>query len=244
MTKKPTTETLFDTIKNTVLVPLHPAGFPFVAGAGFITLCLMLVSDTLSLIMGVLTLFCVYFFRDPVRVTPQNDDLVISPADGKVIHITENVALPKELGGENEPASFTKISIFLSVFDVHVNRIPVAGKIIKSAYNPGQFLNASLDKASDKNERASLLIETPTGQKLGVIQIAGLIARRIITDVTEGDQVDTGSRYGIIRFGSRADIYLPEGCAPLVCVGQRAIGGETVLGNLRGSEPRRTGKSH
>lgn len=244
MSTKNAPESLFETIKQTVLVPLHAAGLPFVAGGALATLCFMLVSETLAILAGVFTIFCLYFFRDPVRVTPQREGLVISPADGRVINVASNVPLPKEIAPENSPATFTKISIFLSVFDVHVNRIPISGKILKSAYNPGLFLNASLDKASDKNERASLLIEAGSGRHLGVIQIAGLVARRIITDVSEGDRVETGARYGIIRFGSRADIYLPEGTHALVCVGQRCVGGETVLADLVSNETRREGKAH
>lgn len=244
MSTKNAPESLLETIKQTVLVPLHPAGLPFVGGGALATLCLMLMSETLALIAGLFTVFCLYFFRNPTRVTPQTPGLVISPADGRVIDVTAGVSLPKEIAPTENPATFTKISIFLSVFDVHVNRIPVSGKIVKSAYNPGLFLNASLDKASEKNERASLLIETDSGRSLGVIQIAGLVARRIVTDVSEGDRVETGARYGIIRFGSRADIYLPEGTNALVCVGQRCVGGETVLADLNSDEPAREGKAH
>ncbi|MCB1530265.1 MAG: phosphatidylserine decarboxylase [Rhodospirillales bacterium] len=236
-------KTLLSTIKETVLVPIHPAGYPFILGGAVITFVCFLIWELLGVLALILTFFCVYFFRDPVRITPQRKGLVISPADGRVCAITEGLPLPPELGGKKEDTDYTRISIFLSVFDVHVNRVPIDGKIIKTAYNPGKFLNAELDKASQYNERASALLELEDGRQVGFVQIAGLVARRIVTSLTEGDEVEAGERYGLIRFGSRADIYLPEDVAPLVCVGQYAIGGETVLADMDGTEPPREGKA-
>ena len=239
MTTHPTSDSLLDTIKQTVLVSPHPAGWPFIGGGALATLLFFLIDDFVGTLFLVLTLFIVYFFRDPKRAVPQRDGLVVSPADGRVINVKTGVALPPEIAEISGEANYTKISIFLSVFDVHVNRIPVAGQIIKTAYVPGKFVNAALDKASEDNERAALLIETDDGKKLGVMQIAGLVARRIVTDVKENDHVETGVRYGIIRFGSRADIYLPAGTHALVCVGQRCVGGETILADLNSDEPAR-----
>lgn len=223
---------LFDTIRDTVLVPFHPAGTPFITGAAIVTAIFFFFDDGLGLAALLVTLFITYFFRDPVRTTPVGSSLVISPADGRVIAITEDVPLPKEIADAEDRHDFTRISIFLSVFDVHVNRSPVDGTVVRDAYIPGKFVNAALDKASEDNERAVALLETPGGKTVGVVQIAGLIARRIVTDMTEGKRFAAGERYGIIRFGSRADIYLPAGVSPLVCVGQRAVGGETVLADL------------
>jgi phosphatidylserine decarboxylase len=180
--------------------------------------------------LGVLaTLWCAYFFRDPERFPPEGQGLVVAPADGRICAI-ELVEPPKELdlGSGKRP----RISIFLSVFDVHITRSPVAGKISKIVYVPGKFLNAELDKASEENERQALTLESPAGVRVGCVQIAGLVARRIVTFVTEGDTVTTGERFGLIRFGSRADVYLPPGCEPRVRIGQTAIGGETVLAEI------------
>ena len=177
----------------------------------------------------VLTLWCAYFFRDPQRVTPLGDGLVVSPADGRVSAI-ENVIPPPEL--DLPRVTMTRISIFMNVFDVHINRSPLPARIAKLAYVPGMFLNAELDKASEDNERQALTLETPNGTRLGVVQIAGLIARRIVKFVGEGDQLEAGQRFGLIRFGSRVDVYLPKEVAPLACLGQRAIAGETILADL------------
>lgn len=183
-----------------------------------------------------MTGWVIYFFRDPARVTPLRHGLVISAADGRVSSI-DRVVAPKELAlGADERV---RISTFLSVFDVHINRAPVAGKITRSLYSPGLFLNAALDKASEDNERRSLVIETADGDALGVVQIAGLIARRIVTFSNVGDSVGAGERFGLIRFGSRVDVYLPPGKKPLVAVGQRVIGGETVLADLLSEEAER-----
>lgn len=235
---------LLDTIRKTVLVPIHPAGVPFIIGAAILTLVLMLIDEGLGLIGIILTLFCTYFFRNPTRVTPSRPGLVVSPADGLITGIAENVPLPKEIAQDGDTSDYTRISIFLSVFDVHVNRSPAAGTVIKDAYVPGKFVNAALDKASEDNERAAAKLRTPDGKIVGVVQIAGLVARRIITDMKEGTTFAAGERYGLIRFGSRGDVYLPAGVHPLVCVGQRAVGGETVLADLTSTEARREGKAH
>lgn len=235
---------LLDTIRTTVLVPTHPAGKPFIIGGAILTLILFFIDDALGLASLVLTLFVTYFFRDPARVTPNRPGLVVSPADGLITAITYDVPLPKEIADEaDDRHDYTRISVFLSVFDVHVNRCPVDGVVIRDAYVPGKFVNAALDKASEDNERAAALIQTPNGKLVGVVQIAGLIARRILTDMTEGRTFAAGERYGIIRFGSRGDVYLPAGVAPMVCVGQRAIGGETIFADLDSSEPAREGRS-
>lgn len=231
---------VIDSLKKTMLVKPHPAGIPFIAGGAAATVVLLAVSDFLSGAALVFTFFCLYFFRDPDRVTPQKSSLVISPADGLISGITTGLKLPDEIAGDDS-ALYTRISVFLSVLDVHVNRNPLSGKIIRKVYKPGRFLNAELDKASEENERCSMVLETADGIKIGVIQIAGLIARRILNDLTEGKVVTAGARFGIIRFGSRVDVYLPDGIAPLVCVGQRAVGGETILADLDNKTENRHG---
>lgn len=231
---------VIDSLKKTLMVKPHPAGIPFIAGGAAATIVLMLIAEELGLIGLVFTLFCLYFFRDPVRVTPQDASLVIAPADGLISAIDPDSSLPAEIAGDSDE-KFTRVSIFLSVLDVHVNRNPVSGKIIRKVYKPGKFLNADLDKASEENERSSAVIEMIDGQKIGVVQIAGLIARRILSDLTDGLAVTAGARFGIIRFGSRVDTYIPAGIPILVCVGQRTLGGETVLADLDGDEPDRTG---
>ncbi len=233
------------TITQTVFVSPHKAGLPFIAAFAVISLLLALISGTLGLIGLVLTLWCIYFFRDPARAVPQRDGLVIAPADGRITQIAEAVPLPRELRDQiveddDEDGDYTRISIFLSVFDVHVQRNPVAGLVKKVVYKPGLFLNAGNDLASMENERCAALVERPDGRLVAYVQIAGLIARRIICDLQEGQDVRTGERYGLIRFGSRVDVYLPKGVAPLVCAGQRTIGGETVLADLTGSEAARS----
>jgi phosphatidylserine decarboxylase len=217
---------------------IHPEGWRFVAIFASITLLLSLFSHTLGWIGGILTAWCFYFFRNPVRVTPTREGLIISPADGKIVAIKEIVP-PSEWEMGEEPR--TRISVFLNVFDVHINRIPISGRIRKAIYHPGKFFNASLDKASEFNERNTLVIDLQNGGDLAVVQIAGLIARRIRCDVSRDDTVITGSQYGIIRFGSRTDIYLPIGAAPLVIEGQRVLGGETVIADLESNEMARHG---
>lgn len=227
---------------KSILVPLDRDGWLFVSIFVLITFFLYIFSTFLGIIGLILTAWCVYFFRDPDRVTPTRPGLVISPADGVVVSIGEATP-PKELELDKKKP-WTKISIFLNVFDVHVNRIPVGGKLVQSVYHPGKFLNASFDKASDENERQAYVIETEKGVLVPFVQIAGLVARRIRCDVREGDILKSGQRFGMIRFGSRADVYLPKGAYPLVCEGQRMIAGETVLADLTSKEPQRTGNIH
>ena len=207
-------------------VPIHPDGYKFVFGAALATLLLFAVFPPLGWIGAFATAYCAYFFRDPERVTPQRKGLVTSAADGKVAAIGDVMA-PNELQLGRETLS--RLSVFLSIFDVHIVRAPVAGRITRSHYVPGAFLNAELDKASEENERRALVIETETGEKVGLVLIAGLIARRIVTFVGEGASVARGERIGLIRFGSRVDVYLPAGVNILAEVGQTAIGGETAL---------------
>lgn len=232
-----------------VLVPIHPDGWKFIAIFAVVTLLLLWLFPPLGWIAVLATVWCIYFFRDPWRVTPLRAGLVISPADGRIISIAPAVP-PAELG--MGPAPLMRIGIFLNVFDVHVNRVPLGGKIVKLAYHKGKFLNASFDKASDENERMAIRIAPaddepgtePGANDLAVVQIAGLVARRIVCDLREGETVITGQRFGIIRFGSRTDIYLPAGAVPTVIVGQRAVGGETVIADRRTTEAPRHGVAH
>jgi phosphatidylserine decarboxylase len=230
---------LFDTIMSN-MAPINRDGYKFVAIGVVLTFFGFLLWKPLGLILAVLTLYVAYFFRDPERVTPLRDGLVVSPADGRIAAI-EVVRPPAELGlGDVQR---TRISIFLSVLDVHINRAPVAGRISKSVYVPGAFFNAALDKASEENERRGLVITLPSGADIGVVQIAGLIARRIVTFKGEGANVGIGERFGLIRFGSRVDLYLPPGRTGLCAVGQLAVGGETVLADLKSDEPEREARA-
>lgn len=222
---------MWNSIK-TQIPPISEGGYSIIAVVAIVTLILFMVFDKVGWIGLLALVFCLYFFRDPERVTPFGD-VVVSPADGKVVAIVKQQA-PKELGLGNK--EFTRVSIFLSVFDVHVNRIPVNGIIKKLHYHPGKFLNAELDKASKDNERQSVLIETADKKQFGLVQIAGLIARRIVCDLDEGQSVQAGQRYGLIKFGSRVDVYLPAGVEPSVLVGQMAIGGETILAHLTAAQ--------
>lgn len=217
------------------LAPIHPEGFPFIGGFALASLILFWVWSPLGWIGTVLTLWCCYFFRDPARVTPVREGLVISPADGR-ISLISNAIPPKELELGDRP--LPRVSVFMSVFDCHVNRSPVAGRIERIAYRPGKFLNADLDKASEDNERSGMVVAT-AGARIGVVQIAGLIARRIVSFVKEGQAVGAGERYGLIRFGSRVDVYLPEGTRPLVAEGQTSLAGETVIADLKASDSAR-----
>ena len=228
---------MFDSIKS-VLVPIHREGHRFIAIFAVITLVMFwLLPDLFGWIGVVLTLWCAYFFRDPDRVTPIDPALVISPADG-VISAIERVTVPGELDlGDDERL---RISVFMNVFDVHVNRSPVNGRIVQISYISGKFINAELDKASEDNERQALSIEMDDKTRIGVVQIAGLVARRIVKFCNEGDQLLAGQRFGLIRFGSRVDVYLPGGVGAQVCVGQKAIAGETVLADLGSQKPSRT----
>jgi phosphatidylserine decarboxylase len=223
---------LLDTILG-AFVPIHPDGYKFVAGAAVATLILFALAPPLGWLTAIATAWCAYFFRDPERVVPARQGLVVSGADGKIAAIARAVP-PREL--QLGAAPLTRISVFLSIFDVHIVRAPVGGKIVRSHYVPGAFLNAELDKASEANERQALVIETEKGQKTGLVLIAGLIARRIVTFVGEGASVAQGERVGLIRFGSRVDVYLPAGARVLVEIGQTAIGGETVLAEIERSE--------
>jgi len=223
---------LVDSVRK-VIVPIHKEGYVFIAIGLVATIILANLWSPFGWIGAIITIWICYFFRDPVRVTPQREGLVISPADGRISQIAQSLP-PPELELPAEP--MTRISIFMNVFDCHVNRAPVPGRIAKIAYTPGLFLNAELDKASDDNERNALAIETKSGI-VGVVQIAGLIARRIVPFVKEGDVLGTGERFGLIRFGSRVDVYLPSHVVPLVGEGQTAIAGETVLADLTGNEP-------
>lgn len=223
---------------RSVFVPIHRAGWPIIAVFALVSLLLFLVAQPLGWLGLVLTGWCVYFFRDPDRVTPVRPGLVISPADGRVQMIVR-ASPPPELG--LPPQDWTRVSIFLNVFDVHVNRVPADGTIERVEYRAGTFLNASLDKASEDNERSAVSLRLADGRHLAFVQIAGLVARRIICHAFPGQIVRGGERYGLIRFGSRTDVFLPEGVAPLVAVGQKAIGGETVIADLAGSEPPRLG---
>jgi phosphatidylserine decarboxylase len=209
-----------------VFAPPHRAGYPFIAGGIVAAILGLLVWHALVMLGLLFTVFCLYFFRDPERVAPVRPGAVLAPADGRVVKVDLAVP-PVELG--LGPAPRPRVAIFLSVLNVHVNRVPVAGRITKIAYRPGAFVNAALDKASEDNERNAIAIRTESGQEFGVVQIAGLIARRILCEVAVGDAVATGQRFGIIRFGSRTDLYLPEGVVPLVAVGQTMIGGESVI---------------
>jgi phosphatidylserine decarboxylase len=216
--------------------PIHPEGYPFIGGFALASLILFWIWTPLGWIGAALTVWCALFFRNPVRVTPVREGIVVSPADGRVSMVVQLIP-PPELGLGDKP--LPRISIFMSVFNCHVNRAPVAGRIEKIVYSPGKFINAELDKASEDNERNSLVIST-AGGNIGVIQIAGLVARRIVSFVREGQTVGAGERFGLIRFGSRLDVYLPEGAKPLVSEGQTAIAGETVLADFRLGDGGRT----
>lgn len=216
--------TIADSIRNS-FVPIHKEGYPFIAIAGFLALVLGWLWSPLFWIFAILTAWVAYFFRDPSRVTPMDERFVISPADGRVSAIGQFVPPPElELGTQ----ALDRISIFMNVFNCHVNRLPMSGQITRISYTPGKFLNAELDKASEHNERNSLVVNTRYG-KVGVVQIAGLIARRIVCWSREGQDMTAGERFGLIRFGSRLDVYLPRGTSTRVALGQTAVAGETVL---------------
>ena len=224
---------------KSVLVPINRAGWPFIAIFAVASLLLGLLAEPLGWIGVILTAWCAYFFRDPDRVTPARSGLLISPADGRVSAI-EPASPPAELEMDERPR--TRVSIFMNVFNVHVNRAPADGTVTKVAYHKGKFFNAELDKASEHNERMSLHLQTDEGPDIAVVQIAGLIARRILCYLSGGETVRAGERFGLIRFGSRVDVYLPHDVAPLVSIGQLAIAGETVIADLRAQEPARTGE--
>lgn len=223
-----------------LLVPIHREGWPFIALFAAVAILLGLLWQPLGWLGALLTAWCAFFFRNPDRVVPLDDALVISPADGLVQMVGPAVP-PPELGmGE---AALTRVSVFMSVFDVHVNRAPIAGRIVKLAYKPGRFFNASLDKASEQNERMAVRMVTGDGREIAFVQIAGLVARRIKNHLREGQNVRAGERFGLIRFGSRVDVYLPPGVEPLVACGQRCLSGETVLADLSRVGPAREGEA-
>jgi len=227
------------TMAKYIWLPIHREGWPFIALFAVAAALLGLLWGPLGWIGLVLTGWCVYFFRNPDRITPVRPGLVVSPADGVVCLVGPAVP-PAELGMGNEPRM--RVSVFMSVFDVHVNRTPIDGRITKIAYKPGKFLNASLDKASEDNERMAVRMETEEGKEIAFVQIAGLVARRIKCDLNEGQSVRAGERFGLIRFGSRVDVYLPDGVAPQVACGQLCIAGETVLADIASSEEARQGE--
>lgn len=213
-----------------VTFPIHKEGYKFIFIFAMVTVLLAFMSNTLGLIGVVLTLWCIFFFRDPERVTPIDETAIISPADGVVTRVDYGVEAPDDLGYGKQ--KFNKISVFLNVFNVHVNRVPVGGTVTKVNYKPGKFLSANAEEASDENERNSVVVKTENGTEILFVQVSGLVARRIISELTEGQKVVAGERYGIIRFGSRADIYLPENVAIKCLVGQTMIGGETIIAKL------------
>ena len=224
------------TMLGTFIKPMHREGIKFVLIFALITLGLFLSSGWIGWFSDVLgwggvglTIWCYYFFRDPERVTPKGDNLVISPADG-IVSLIEPAVPPAELGMPDTP--LTRVSVFMNVFNCHVNRAPVAGEITEIAYRPGKFFNASLDKASEDNERNSLRIKMADGREVAAVQIAGLVARRIVCFTKKGAHTQAGQRFGLIRFGSRVDVYLPEGVTPRVSIGQTMVAGETVLAEL------------
>ena len=216
-------------LKN-FLPPINSAGYPFIFLFALVAFILSLFSDFLGWIGFILTLWCVYFFRDPERVTPKKTNVLISPADGKIVF--SGLSKSPENLSDNKQLDLNKVSIFMNVFDVHVNRIPISGKVIWLKYVPGTFLNASLDKSSENNERMIVKVEVSKGVFIYVVQIAGLIARRIKCDLTENESVKMGQRYGLIRFGSRVDVYFPKNFNILVNEGQTSISGETIIADF------------
>lgn len=217
------------TWRNYILPNIHSEGWRFVGIFAAITALLAIIWEPLGWIGLALTVWCYYFFRDPDRVTPEIDNVVVSPADG-IVQMIAKVQAPEELNMGNQ--MFTRVSIFMSVFNVHVNRVPAQGKITKSVYIPGKFLNATLDKASKDNERQLLALKTKGGKDLCFVQIAGLVARRILCEAEVGQEYKAGERFGMIRFGSRLDVYLPEGVEPQVVLGQTMVAGESIIANL------------
>lgn len=224
---------------RTYLLPnIHNEGWRFVGIFAAVTVLLAILWEPLGWIGLILTIWCYYFFRDPERVTPQIDNVVVSPADG-IVQMIAKVKAPEELKMGNQ--EFTRVSVFMSVFNVHVNRAPAEGKITQSVYVPGKFLNATLDKASKDNERQLLAMKTKSGKDICFVQIAGLVARRIVCDAAVGQDYKAGERFGMIRFGSRLDVYLPEGVEPQVVLGQTMVAGESIIANLDSNAPAMTG---
>ena len=224
---------------NTFIKRMHREGIKFILIFSVISLILFFIYIPLGWVGIGLTIWCYYFFRDPKRTTPVREGLLVSPADG-VISLIEKTMPPPELDIEKE--ALTRISVFMNVFNCHVNRSPIAGKVMEINYRPGKFFNASLDKASVDNERNSLVLQIPDGRQIVVVQIAGLVARRIVSFVKPKQTLRIGQRFGLIRFGSRVDIYLPTGVQPLVCLGQTMVSGETVIADLTSKELARGGR--
>jgi phosphatidylserine decarboxylase len=229
---------IYDSIRSQI-VPISPEGYPFIGAFALVSLVLFWLWSPLGWLGTLATIWCAYFFRDPPRVTPVREGLVVAPADGRISQVTSAIP-PNDLDLGSRP--LPRISIFMSVFDCHVNRSPAAGKIEKIVYHPGKFLNADLDKASVDNERNCLVIATPSA-RVAVIQIAGLVARRIVCFVRPGQSIGAGERFGMIRFGSRLDVYLPEDATPMVATGQTSIAGETVLADLLSGDAGRAFRS-
>jgi phosphatidylserine decarboxylase len=225
---------------GTFIKPMHREGIKFVLLFALITIGLFFISDWLGWAGVGLTIWCYYFFRDPQRTTPTRDGLLVSPADG-IISLIEKAVPPEELGMSTD--ALTRVSVFMNVFNCHVNRAPIAGDVVSIAYRAGKYFNASLDKASSDNERNSLALKIADGRQIAVVQIAGLVARRIVCFVKTSQVMRTGERFGLIRFGSRIDVYLPEGVHPLVSVGQSMVAGETVIADLTADEAARSGRT-
>lgn len=219
---------------GTIVKPIHREGRKFIAIFAVVTAILFIVWEPLGVIGLALTVWCYYFFRDPIRTVPMGEGQIVSPADG-VVSLIEPAVPPAELGLGDVP--LTRVSVFMSVFDCHVNRAPVAGEVTAVAYRPGKFLSAELDKASEENERNGIVLTMADGTRLGVVQIAGLVARRILCEVDQGAMLERGDRFGLIRFGSRLDVYLPDGTAPRVAVGQTMTSGESILAVLGDDSP-------
>ena len=224
-----------------VLAPLHPDGFKFVLAAALAAVLLFLLWTPAGWTAAVVTLWMVYFFRDPWRVTPSREGLLVSPADGIVTSVTPARPPPELEMGDSEVA---RIGIFLNIFDVHVTRAPVGGRVVALRYTKGRFVNASHEEASLNNERMAIRVAPPEGPEIAYVQVAGLVARRIVCDLREGQRIATGQRMGIIRFGSRVDVYCPPPYVTMVVAGQRMVGGETVLADRLAQELPRQGVAH
>ena len=222
---------IYKAITTEVLVPIHPAGWPFIFIFVVVSILITAFWSPFALPGTLLSLWCVYFFRNPVRTTPVTDNLIIAPADGRVLS-TGVTPAPSDL--DLPDGEWRRVAIFMNVFDVHVNRAPVAGRVTATSYHAGKFLNASLDKAAEANERQNIVMEPPSGQAIGIVQIAGLVARRILLEAGIGDQLAIGQQLGIIRFGSRVDVWIPADTPVLVMEGQRTVAGETVLADMSG----------
>ena len=223
---------IYKAITEEVLVPVHPAGWPFIFIFVVGSILVTMLWSPFILPGTLLSLWCVYFFRNPVRTTPVTDNFVVAPADGRVLSVGET-ELPEDL--DLPAGEWRRVAIFMNVFDVHVNRAPVAGQITSTSYHKGAFLNASLDKASEANERQNITMQTHAGQPVGIVQIAGLVARRILLEAGVGDRLAIGQQFGIIRFGSRVDLWIPASTPVLVMPGQRTVAGETVIADLSGA---------